>query len=224
MDALTESAKMNVQLYGFWRSIASFRVRVALRLKGIPFDEISVDILSGEQFKPDYGQLNAGHVVPTLVHDGNSIFQSLAIIEYLDEWQPAQPLLPADRLERARARMLALVAIADSHPLIVPRIRKHLAMKFGASDGDIQEWGRHWTSEGMATYERLLGQAPPAPFALGPTPGIADICIAGQIVMADTFKVDLTRYPITSELGQRCFALSAFADSRQSAPVAPDRT
>ena len=106
---------MGMQLYGFWRSIASFRVRVALKLKGLPFEEIPIDILSGEQFEPDYQAANAERVVPTLVHDGNTVFQSLAIIEYFDEIISCPPLIPVDAKERARARLLALVTIADAH-------------------------------------------------------------------------------------------------------------
>src|SRR6266404_5425130 len=98
---------MGIQIYGFWRSIASFRVRVALKLKGLPFEEIPIDILSGEQFKPGYEAVNAERVVPTFIHDGHSVFQSLAIIEYLDDIQPKPRLIPEDAKERAYARSLA---------------------------------------------------------------------------------------------------------------------
>jgi maleylacetoacetate isomerase len=204
---------MTIQVYGFWRSIASFRVRAALTLKGLPFEEISVDILSGEQFKADYDEVNAEHVVPTFVHDGHSIFQSLAIMEYLDDISPQPRLLPLDIKERAYARSLALVAIADAHPLIVPRIRNHLAKTFGADAAAVEAWGGHWTSEGLATYERLLARRPAAPFALGAEPTIADICIAGQIVSAHYFKIDPAAFPAVSKLGDRCFELPAFAKS-----------
>src|SRR5450759_619717 len=123
---------MSMQIYGFWRSIASFRVRVALRLKGLSFEEIPIDILSGEQFKPDYEAVNAERVVPTFIHDGHSVFQSLAIIEYLEDIQPNPRLIPQDPKERAYARSLALVTIADAHPLVVPRVRNHLAKTFDA--------------------------------------------------------------------------------------------
>src|SRR6266481_4636596 len=106
---------MSIKIYGFWRSIASFRVRVALRLKGLPFEEIPIDILSGEQFEPDYAAVNAERVVPTFIHDGHSVFQSLAIIEYLDEIQPTPRLIPQDAKERAYARSLALMTIAGAH-------------------------------------------------------------------------------------------------------------
>ncbi|THD63199.1 MAG: maleylacetoacetate isomerase [Bradyrhizobium sp.] len=204
---------MSITVYGFWRSIASFRVRVALRLKGLPFEEIPIDILSGEQFEPGYKAVNAERVVPTFIHDGHSIFQSLAIIEYLDDIQPTPKLIPGDIKERAYARSLALTTIADVHPLTVPRVRNHLATTFGADAGAIEEWGKHWTVEGLATYERLLAQRAPAPFALGAEPGLADICIAGQVVGAHYLKLELGAYPVVSRLAERCFAMPAFATS-----------
>jgi maleylacetoacetate isomerase len=204
---------MTIQLYGFWRSIASFRVRVALRLKGLEFVEIPIDILSGEQFEPSYAAVNAERVVPTFVHDGHAIYQSLAIIEYLDESHPKPRLIPVDARERAYARSLALMTIADGHPLITPRVRNHLAKTFGADAHAIEAWGSHWTSEGLATYERLLVQRAPAPFALGSEPGLADICIAGHSIMAQYVKLDLGPYPTVARLVERCFALPAFAAS-----------
>ncbi|MBB3457438.1 maleylpyruvate isomerase [Rhizobium sp. BK313] len=204
---------MPIQLYGFWRSNAAFRVRVALALKKLPFEEIEIDILSGRQFDTAYAEVNAEHVVPTFVHDGHRIFQSLAIMEYLDDIWPEPRLLPADAKERAYARSLALVSVADSHPFIVPRVRKHLGAAFGADAAAIESWCKHWVDEGLATYERLLTRRPPAPFALGPAPTIADICIAGQIVMANLFELDLAAFPAVAALGKRCFELSAFADA-----------
>jgi maleylpyruvate isomerase len=204
---------MSIQIYGFWRSIASFRVRVALRLKGLPFEETPIDILSGEQFEAGYEAVNAERVVPTFIHDGHSVFQSLAIIEYLEDIQPKPRLIPQDPKERAYARSLALMTIADSHPLLVPRVRNHLAKTFGADAKAIEEWGKHWTTEGLATYERLLVRRAPAPFALGAEPGLADICIAGQVVGAHYLKLDLNAFPIVSRLADRCFEMPAFATS-----------
>ncbi|MCP3464916.1 maleylacetoacetate isomerase [Bradyrhizobium sp. CCGUVB23] len=204
---------MDIQLYGFWRSIASFRVRVALKLKGLPFKEIPIDIMSGEQFTPDYDAVNAERVVPTLVHDGYRVFQSLAIIEYLDEVSPEPGLLPTDPADRAYARSLALVTVADVHPLVTPRVRNHLAKAFGADGDAITGWAEHWAREGLATYERLLARRSPAPFVLGATPGIADICIAGQVVGAHFLKWDMAPYPTVARLADRCFALPAFATS-----------
>jgi len=204
---------MSIQMYGFWRSIASFRVRVALKLKGLPFEEIPIDILSGEQFKAGYEAVNAEHVVPTFIHDGHSVFQSLAIIEYLEDLEPKPRLLPADARERAYARSLALMTIADAHPLVVPRVRNHLAKTFGADATAIEDWGKHWTSEGLATYERLLARRAPAPFALGAEPGLADICIAGQVVGAHFLKLELGAFPAVARLADRCFEVPAFATS-----------
>jgi maleylpyruvate isomerase len=204
---------MSITVYGFWRSIASFRVRVALRLKGLPFEEIPIDILSGEQFKPGYEAVNAERVVPTFVHDGHSVFQSMAIIEYLDDIQPRPQLIPDDSRERAYARSLALMTVADAHPLVVPRVRNHLAKTFGADAKAIEEWGKHWTNEGLATYERLLARRAPVPFALGAEPSLADICIAGQVVGAHFLKLDLGAFPVVARLAEHCFALPAFATS-----------
>src|SRR3981081_4480822 len=204
---------MSITVYGFWRSIASFRVRVALRLKGLPFEEIPVDILSGEQFESDYAAVNAERVVPTFVHDGHSVFQSLAIIEYLEDIKPEPRLFPQGSRERAQGRAGALMTIADAHPLVVPRVRNHLAKTFGADAHAIENWGKHWTIEGLATYERLLARRAPAPFALGAEPGLADICIAGQVVGAHFLKLELTAFPAVSCLSDRCFEMPAFATS-----------
>ena len=204
---------MSIQVYGFWRSIASFRVRVALRLKGLAFEEIPIDILSGDQFKPGYEAVNAERVVPTFIHDGHCIFQSLAIIEYLDDIEPEPRLMPTDARERAYARSLALMTIADAHPLVVPRVRNHLAKTFGADAKAIEEWGKHWTTEGLATYERLLARRAPAPFALGAEPGVADIAIAGQVVGAHFLKLELDAFPVVAGLADRLFKIPAFATS-----------
>ena len=203
----------DIQVYGFWRSIATFRVRVALRLKSLPFEEIPIDILSGQQFEPGYAAVNAERVVPTFVHNGHSIFQSLAIIEYIDDITPEPRLLPQDPKERAYARALALVTVADAHPLVVPRVSNHLAAALGVDGQAIESWSKHWTGEGLATYERLLERRPPAPFALGGAPGLADICIAGQVVGAHFRKMELKAFPMVERLAERCFALPEFAAS-----------
>jgi maleylpyruvate isomerase len=202
-----------MQLYSFWRSNAAFRVRVALALKNLAVEEIEVDILSGRQFDPDYAELNAENVVPTFVHDGHRLFQSLAIIEYLDDIHPEPRLVPADARERAYARSLAMVSAADAHPLVVPRVRAYLGQHLGADAGAINAWCGHWASEGLAVYERLLTRRPPAPFALGETPTIADICVAGQIVTADLYNLDLAAFPRVAALGKLCFERPEFAEA-----------
>jgi maleylacetoacetate isomerase len=204
---------MRIQIYGFWRSIASFRVRVALRLKGLPFEETSIDILSGEQFKPGYDTVNPERVVPTFIHDGHTLYQSLAIIEYLDDIQPKPRLVPEDAKERAYARSLALMTVADAHPLVVPRVRNHLAKAFDADARAIEDWGKHWTIEGLETYERLFARRAPSPYALGAEPGLADICIAGHVVTGQYLKIDMSAFPTVARLADHCFALPAFATS-----------
>ena len=204
---------MGIKVYGFWRSIASFRVRVALKLKDLPFEEISVDILQGEQFKSGYDAVNPEHVVPTFFHEGYQLFQSMAIMEYLDDIKPTPRLLPEDAKERAYARSLALTTIADAHPLTVPRVRQHLAKAFGADAKAIEEWGGHWTIEGLAVYERMLARRKPSPFALGAEAGLADICIAGQVVGAQYLKIALDPFPLVKGLAERCFAMPEFASS-----------
>ena len=204
---------MSIRVYGFWRSIASFRVRVALRLKQLPFEETSIDILQGEQFKAGYDEVNPEHVVPTFIHDGHSLFQSMAIMEYLDDIKPNPPLLPQDIKERGYARSLALMTIADAHPLTVPRVRQHLVKAFGADAKAIEEWGAHWTTEGLATYERLVTRRKPSPFALGKDVGLADICIAGQVVGAQYLKIGLEAFPLVKDLSERCFKMVEFSSS-----------
>ena len=135
------------------------------------------------------------------------------IIEYIEDIKPEPRLIPADPRERAYARSLALMTVADSHPLVTPRVRKHVADTFGADAHAVEQWGKHWTTEGLGTYERLLTRRAPAPFALGAEPGLADICIAGQVVTAQYVKLDLTPFPVVSRLVERCFALPAFATS-----------
>jgi maleylpyruvate isomerase len=204
---------MSIKIYSFWRSIASYRIRVALKLKALPFEEISIDILQGEQFKPGYDAVNPEHVVPTFIHDGHSLYQSLAIMEYLDDIKPSPRLLPEDIKKKAYARSLALMSIADVHPLTVPRVRKHLGKAYGADVKAIEEWGTHWNTEGLATYERFLARRPPVPFALGAVVGLADICIAGQVVGSQYLKIGLEAFPLVKALSDRCFKMPEFASS-----------
>lgn len=204
---------MPLQFYGFWRSIASFRVRAALNLKGLSFEEIPVDILTGKQFLPEYSAMNAGHSVPTLIADGHTLFQSLSILEYLDEVHPNPPFMPKTPAERAYIRSLCLVTVADTHPLFVPRIRKYLSQNLKVKPEEVETWAQHWISEGFATFERLLERKPASPFIGGVTPGLADICVAGHIVSAGFFNLEFTQYKAVSALGERCFALPAFANA-----------
>lgn len=200
-------------LYGFWRSLATYRVRIALRLKGVAFEEVSIDLLKGEQFSSDYDALNPEHVVPTLIDGDTRLFQSMAILEYLEETRPEPPLLPRDPYERAHARALALVTIADTHPLTVPRVRRHLADALSQDEGGVEAWGAHFIREGLKTYEKLLERRPPAPYALGSQVTVADIAVAGHAAGAGYFKVGLDEFPRFAGLVHTVMKLPEFAES-----------
>jgi maleylacetoacetate isomerase len=198
-------------MYGFWRSLAAYRVRIALNLKGVDHREIPVDILNGAQHSADYDRINAEHVLPTLVDGETTLFQSLPMLEYLDERFPEPALLPDGAADRAYARALALVTVADSHPLVVPRVRKHLAASFGADAEAIDGWARHWMTEGLATFEKLFARRPPSPYAVGAHPTVADICFASHMAGSRFFKAPLDAFPLCRALSDRLDAIPAFA-------------
>ncbi|HEX2255855.1 MAG TPA: maleylacetoacetate isomerase [Afifellaceae bacterium] len=202
-----------MKLYGFWRSLATYRVRIALRLKGIGFEEIPIDLLAGDQFKSDYDAINPEHVVPTLIDGDRRLFQSMAILEWLEERHPEPPLLPPDPDERAYARAVALVTIADTHPLTVPRVRKHLAEALSLDTEGVEAWGAHFIREGLKTYEKLFERRPPAPYALGSQVTVADIAVAGHAAGAGYFKVDVQDFPRFATLLDTVMALPEFAES-----------
>ena len=152
----TQSREAVLQLYTYYRSQASFRVRIALNLKGLKRDDTFLHLEKGDQFAPDYRALNPQMVVPTLIDGEARLFQSLAILEYLEEKYPEPPLLPADIAARAWVRGLALINIADSHPLIVPRIRHYLTDALSLSQEQMLGWIRHWLGAGLAAMEALL--------------------------------------------------------------------
>jgi maleylpyruvate isomerase len=204
---------MTMRLYGFWRSIATYRVRVALRLKGVDFEEAPIDLLAGEQFAPAYAAINEAHAVPALVDQDLTLRQSLAILEYLDERFPSPALLPELLADRAYVRALALDTVADAHPLIVPRVRKHLAQTFGAGAEAAEEWAGHWLTIGLKTYEKALALRPPAPFIMGEAPGLADICVMSHLVAAQLFKAPVADMPHLARLRATCDGLEAFAAS-----------
>jgi maleylacetoacetate isomerase len=201
-------------LYGFWRSLATCRVRIALSLKGISATEIPVDLLKGEQFEEAYRRVNPARALPALVvEEGRPpLFQSLAILEWLEETRPEPPLLPRDPLDRARARGLALIAAADTHPLHVPRVRKQLAQRYGADEESVHEWGRHFIGEGAASLEgHLARDAQTGRFCHGDAPGLADICLYSLKAGADMFGLDLAPWPTLKRVAGACEALEAFS-------------
>jgi maleylacetoacetate isomerase len=202
-----------LKMYGFWRSAASFRVRIALNLKGLAFEEMMVDLDAGEQHADAFLAVNAAGAVPALfVDDGPPLTQSLAILEYLEETHPAPALLPADARGRARVRALALIFAADHHPLIVPRIRRYLAEVLEIDDAGRTAWIRHWFREGLVQAEAKLSGAPETGrFCHGDAPTIADVCLISQVMGARGFKVTTADLPTVDRIAKACLELDAFA-------------
>jgi maleylacetoacetate isomerase len=202
-----------IRMYGFWRSAAAFRVRIALNIKGLAFEEVMIDLDAGEQHTPAYRAINPQAVVPSLfIDDGPPLTQSLAILEYLEETHPAPALLPEDARGRARVRALALIWAADHHPLIVPRVRRYLADTLHQDETARSVWVRHWFREGLAIGEmRLAGAAATGRFCHGDTPTIADLCLISQAMGARGFGVDFSDLPTVSRIVAACLSQDAFA-------------
>jgi maleylacetoacetate isomerase len=202
-----------VKLYAFWRSLATLRVRIALNLKGLQAEVELVDLLKGEQRKTGFAAVNPQMMLPVLVDgDGPMLFQSLAIIEYLDETHPRPPLLPTDPRARAWVRGMAQVVACDCHPLVVPRIRNYLEQEFKLDEPARLKWIRHWSNEGLRALESHLAQdGMTGRFSCGDQPTIADICVVSHATGAKLFEVDLSPYPTVSRVLDTCMAIEAFA-------------
>src|ERR1043165_5152890 len=189
----------DMKFYSFWRSLAAFRVRIALNIKGIVPDEIvTVDLMKGDQRQDAYRQVNPQMLLPALVDgEGPILFQSIAIMEYLDETKPQPPLLPKDPRGRARVRGLALIAAADGHPLVVPRIRTYMEKELKLDEPTRNKWLAHWKLEALKAMEGdLKGEKETGKFAHGNAPTMADVCLAGQVVGAvGYFKCDVSSVP-----------------------------
>lgn len=197
-------------LHSFWLSLATYRVRIALNLKGIAFEERAHDLSKGEQHLPEFRKLNPAGAVPAL--EGGTrqpLTQSLAILEWLEESYTAQPLLPADAEGRAKVRALFLLTAADTHPLVVPRVQARLAEQFGSDATAGRKWSAHWFREGLAAYEAQLN--PGATRCYGELLTIADLALASHLIGAERFGVELTEFPRTAAVGVSLFALPAFA-------------
>lgn len=199
-------------LYGYFRSSAAFRVRIALNLKGIAADQRFVHLRKNEQFNPDYLKLNPQHLIPTLAHQGNAIAQSVAIMEYLDEMQPTPPLLPADPAGRAKVRALSLAIACDIHPLNNLRVLRHL-QGMGLQEDQRTDWQRHWIAEGFAALEQEL-KARAGRFCHDDAPTMADCCLVPQMTNARRSDMDLSPYPSLLAIEQACYQLPAFTDAR----------
>jgi maleylacetoacetate isomerase/maleylpyruvate isomerase len=216
---------MTFRLFGFWRSLATYRVRVALALKGIPVEEVSVNLLQGKQFEDAYRAINPQSVVPALaVDDGSALFQSLAILEYLDETHPEPPLLPEDPRGRARVRGIAMIAACDGHPLVVPRIRNYLEKELRVDEAARNRWLSHWTLKALEAMEAHLAKEPETGrLCHGDTPTIADICLASQMIAATQyFNCDVSGVPTASRIFAECMKIEAFDRSQpMKQPDAP---
>ncbi|MDB5592095.1 maleylacetoacetate isomerase [Enterovirga sp.] len=200
-----------MDLYGFFRSSTSYRLRIAMALKGLDYRLHPVSLPKMEHRTADYLSVNPQGLVPALVVDGQAFTQSLAIIEYLDETHPEPPLLPADPAARARVRAFAQIVGCDIHPLNNVRVLKYLQTRWNLSEQDRNEWYGHWIAAGFADLEAHLGQhGGGGRFAFGDTPGLAEICLVPQVANAQRFSCDLSAYPGCLRVFEACMALDAF--------------
>ncbi|WP_118180848.1 maleylacetoacetate isomerase [Paraburkholderia phosphatilytica] len=209
-----------MQLYGYFRSSASYRVRIALNLKGLSYDYVPVHLVrgGGEQFKPEYRQLNPDAIVPTLVDDGAAIQQSLAIIEYLEELHPEPSLLPGTARDRAYIRAVALQVACEIHPIDNLRVLKYLTGTLGVSDDVKSEWYRHWIAAGFETLEtHLVADGRAGKLCFGDTPTLADLCLVPQVFNAHRFKIDTQPYPTIHRIYEYATQLDAFATAAPGA-------
>jgi maleylpyruvate isomerase len=212
-----------LQLYSYFRSSASYRVRIALHLKGLPYTYVPVHLLrdGGQQHGHAYQGVNLAELVPTLVDGSHALGQSLAIMEYLDETQPAPPLLPRDALGRARVRALAQSVACEIHPLNNLRVLQYLEHDLKLDESTRANWYRHWITLGFTALETLLAQSPDTGvFCHGDTPGLADCCLIPQIANSRRFATPLDPFPTLRRIEAACLALPAFQQA--APPVQPD--
>lgn len=205
-----------MKLFNYFRSSASFRVRIALQLKGLPYDYQAVHLVKGEHRAPAYASLVADPLVPMLEVDGAHLTQSMAIIEYLDETHPEPPLLPADALGRARVRALAQTIACEIHPINNLRVLKYLSQELQVDEDAKNTWYRHWVRQGLEAFERQLAQAGTGRFCHGDTPGLADCCLVPQIFNGQRFKVNFEGLDRTMAVFESCMALEAFQRAQPS--------
>ena len=214
-----------MKFFSFWRSLASFRVRIALNLKNLPAEVIFVDLDANAHHADAYRKVNPQMALPSLVlDDGTVLFQSLAILEYLEETHPAPPLLPADPAGRARVRALALMVACEGHPLLVPRVRRYLDHELNLRDTQQAAWRRHWIVETLAALEgHLADNKATGRFCHGDTPTLADICMVGHVSVAVMQQIDLAPYPTVKRIFETAMALPEFSRARPLAqPDTPE--
>ena len=202
-----------MKLFSFWRSLATYRVRIALNLKGVTADVVDVNLPQGKQREADFAKINPMMAIPALIEDdGTVLFESLAILEYLDETHPNPPLLPKESKARARVRGIAQIIAADTHPLIVPRVREFLAHEYHVDESGVAKWGHHWHIVSLTALETVLsGSRETGRYCQGDQVTIADICLAGQAVGAAYFKADLAPFPTVKRIVDEVNKIDAFA-------------
>ncbi len=210
---------MSMVLYGYWRSAATYRVRVAMALKGLTAEEIPIDLDRGEQDDPAFRAINPQGALPALIEDGlPPLTQSLAILEYFEERYPEPPLLPSDLRGRARVRSLAAAIACDSHPLIVPRVRNYLMQREGFDAIRWKAWQTQWFGEGLRTLETRLASDPETGrFCHGDSVTMADLCLMSAVMGVRVFKLDIGPVPTVDRIADACLSLEAFEKAR------PDR-
>jgi maleylacetoacetate isomerase/maleylpyruvate isomerase len=202
-----------MELYNYFRSSASYRVRIALALKGLDYDYKAVHLVKGEQLAEPYAALAAARLVPLLRDGDATLTQSLAIIEYLDETHPQPPLLPADAAGRARVRALALDVACEIHPLNNLRVLRYLVHDLKLGEDDKNRWYRHWTESGLEAVERQLAAAPSS-YCHGEAPTLADCTLVPQIFNAQRFNCRLDHLPHVMRVHGNCMRLDAFDATR----------
>ena len=214
-----------MKLFSFWRSLATFRVRIALNLKGIdPDEEVDIDLMQGAQRQQGFRQVNPQMLIPALVDgEGPVLFQSLAIIEYLDETRPQPPLLPKEPRARARVRALAQIVVCDSHPLLVPRVREYLEHELKLDEAARLKWIQNWIGAAVKALEtNLAGSKETGRYCQGDAITIADICLVSQATGASFYKYDLAPFPTVRRIVDACMQNDAFARAHPSRqPGAP---
>ena len=211
-----------MKLFGFFRSSAAFRVRIALNLKGLAYEDAFIHLRRGDQRQPGYLGVNPQGLVPALEIDGETLIQSQAIIEYLDETHPEPPLLPRDAAGRARVRALAAIVACDIHPLNNLRVLRYLMRDLGHDQAAVETWYNHWIASGFAALESLLAGDPrTGRYCHGDRPGLADIALAPQVVNSERYQLDLSPYPTVARIHGECMKLDAFSAAHPSNQ--PDR-
>jgi len=206
-----------MKLYGYFRSSAAFRVRIALNLKGIAYEDAFVHLARGEHRSPEYAAVNPQGLVPALVDQGQLLTQSLAILEYLEETHPDPALLPSDAIGRARVRALAGLIACEIHPLNNLRVLTHLRKSLGMGEEQVNAWYRHWIADGLAKLEADLAREKGAgPFLHGNAPGMADCCLVPQVFNARRFACDLAPYPLSMRAFEACMTIDAFDRAQPS--------